>query len=296
MTNISKKLQDELSLHFDCQLPKIINIASSIDGTKKFLLRLSDGEHIEMVLMPSDKKNALCISTQVGCARGCSFCATAKMGLHRDLYSFEILSQILLAMHHTPDSPITNIVLMGMGEPLDNYLCVMEAIAVLQSDDGFRFSGRRITLSTSGIVPVIYTLADSGVKIKLAVSLNSAIGEKRSKLMPVNDIYPLTELKKALQYFRKKTAFRITFEYILISGYNMGKEDIKALGKYCGDISCKLNLIQYNDISSGAWKSPTDKEVDDFVQAIERFPFAITKRKSRGADISGACGQLVGAI
>ena len=294
MTNISKELQNKISDEFNTNLPMIIDIKKSTDNTTKFLLKLSDNELIEMVYMPGEKKNTICISTQVGCSRACSFCATAISGLKRNLYSEEIIAQLIVALNHYKDDKITNIVLMGMGEPLDNYENVVNSIKLISAESGFCYSGRRITLSTCGVVPKILELAESGLKIKLAVSLNSAINEKRSEIMPINDIYPLNELKNALLTFRKKTNFRITFEYIMIGNFNMGSEDIKALSKFCGDISCKINLINWNEVNELPWRRPRADQVTHFITALQHIPAAITLRKSRGEDIHGACGQLRG--
>ena len=294
MTNISTQLRDTLSNEFDTSLPKILETKESTDKTVKFLLELNDDTRIETVFMPDIKKNSICISSQVGCARDCVFCATAKLGLKRNLTQAELLSQIYIVYNHFPKVKITNLVLMGMGEPLDNYDIIISFIKILEAEEGLSFSGRRITLSTCGIIPKIYDLADSNIKLKLAISLNSAINENRSKIMSVNKIYPLDELKKALLYYRKKTRFRITFEYVMIENFNMSKADIKAISKFCGDISCKLNLIKWNEIHGLDWKSPSDKQVENFVNSLKNMPFAITLRKSRGADIRGACGQLAG--
>ena len=201
----------------------------------------------------------------------------------------------MIALNHYKEDKITNIVLMGMGEPLDNYENVVNSIKLIQAENGFCFSGRRITLSTCGVVPKILELAESGLKIKLAVSLNSAINEKRDEIMPINKIYPLNELKNALLTFRKKTNFRITFEYIMIGNFNMSSEDIKALSKFCGDISCKLNLINWNEVNGLSWVRPRADQVSLFMQGLQHIPAAITLRKSRGEDIAGACGQLRGA-
>jgi len=292
MTNLSKEIRERLSDEFDCSLPSIIDVKKSNDKSKKLLLKLHDNNLIEMVFMPSSDKNSLCISSQVGCSRLCAFCATGKLGLKRNLKQEELLAQVLIAFSYFKDHKITNIVLMGMGEPLDNIDNVLSFLRVLQAEDGFRFSGRRTTLSTCGIVPRINDLSNSGIKLKLAVSLNSAIDEKRSKIMPVNNTYPLSELKSALLSFRKKTNFRITFEYVMIDDFNMGSEDIKALIKFCGDISCKLNLIKWNKVSKLSLKSPSDKKVEAFIEKLQKLPCAVTYRKSRGVDIAGACGQL----
>ncbi len=293
MTSLSLKFRETLEKEFDFFLPEIIQTIDSQDGTKKFLLRLKDDNRIEMVFMPGEKKNTLCISSQVGCARNCAFCATATMGLKRNLTVHELIGQVLLATRTFPENKLTNLVLMGMGEPLDNYANVMKFVRIMQHEKGLSFSPRRMTLSTVGIIPGINKLAEESLKIKLAVSLNSCIDEKREKLMPITKQYNLKELKKTLITFRNKTAFRITFEYIMIKNFNMGKEDIKALKKFAGDLSCKINLIKWNPVKGLPWESPDEKEIEEFRKALESLSVAITLRQSRGSDISAACGQLV---
>jgi len=296
MTTLPESLRQKLKYDFDNFLPEIIKVDISKDGTKKFLLSLNDDNKIEMVLIPNDKKNTLCISSQVGCARNCGFCATASLGFTRNLEVYEILSQVFLAIEELEEKKLTNIVFMGMGEPLDNLQNVIKAVKILQEEQCFSFSPRRITISTCGIIPKLNELADSGLKIKLAVSLNSAIQEKREQLMPVSRKYPLTELKNALLDFRKKTAFRITFEYVMIKDFNVGKDDVKALLKFLGDISCKLNVIKWNEVSSMPFKSPSEEEVAEFILRMQKLSSAVTYRKSRGQDINGACGQLAGKV
>jgi 23S rRNA (adenine2503-C2)-methyltransferase len=306
MTNVKKTILDKLDNEFDLSLTKIIDKKISIDGSIKYLLQYqninnntTNSNSIEMVYIPSEKKHTLCISTQIGCARNCVFCATAKLGFTRNLTTAEILSQLIIA--YNSNHKITNIVLMGMGEPLDNYENVVLAIKTMQHSDGFNISGRKITLSTCGIVPRIYDLSKENIKIKLAISLNSAINKKRDLLMPVNKQYNLNELKNAILHFRKNTPYRVTFEYIMIDNFNMENDDIKAIIKFCSDISCKINLIKWNEFISNKSSqndkmeltSPSDKNIDIFIKKLSIFNNAITYRKSRGADISGACGQLV---
>ena len=292
MKNIPKNLRAFLDENIESALPEIVQKQVSIDGTTKYLLELPDGSKIEMVLMPSGKKNTLCVSSQVGCARDCQFCATATLGLKRNLTVSEILGQIYLARLELGENKLTNIVFMGMGEPLDNYDNLIISIKILQHEQAFSFSPRRITVSTSGVVPKIYKLAESGLKVKLAVSLNAAIDSKRSILMPINKIYPLAELKKALLDFRRKTNFRITFEYVLIKNFNMDDEDIKAIKKFLGDISCKINLIAWNAVENLPYLSPSEEEIDKFTEKLHVLSAAVTRRKSRGNDIAAACGQL----
>ncbi|MBT5420741.1 MAG: 23S rRNA (adenine(2503)-C(2))-methyltransferase RlmN [Candidatus Cloacimonetes bacterium] len=293
MTSLSEDLRTKLQETYQIGIPTILNKVVSVDGTTKYLLSLQDGSNIEMVIIPNGKKNTLCISSQVGCARQCEFCATAKLGFTRNLETYEITSQVFLAIKELSDDKLTNIVFMGMGEPLDNFDNVVKAIKILQHDLCFNFSPRRITVSTSGVIPQIYKLADTGLKLKLAVSLNSAIQAKREQLMPISKAYPLSELKKNLIDFRKKTPYRITFEYVMIKDYNIGRKDVKALLKYLGDISCKLNVIKWNKVDDLSYETPSATEVSRFINSMNILSSAVTYRRSRGTDIDAACGQLV---
>jgi len=292
MTSLSESLRTKLQSILNIAIPTIITKSSSSDGTTKYLLSLQDGSNIEMVLIPNGKKNTLCISSQVGCARKCEFCATAKLGLTRNLETHEITSQVFLAIKELGEEKLTNIVFMGMGEPLDNFDNVVKAIRILQHDLCFNFSPRRITVSTSGVIPQISKLADTGLKLKLAVSLNSAIQSKREILMPISKTYPLSELKKTLIDFRKKTPYRITFEYVMIKDFNLGRKDVKELLKYLGDISCKLNVIKWNKVDDLPYETPSTGEIDRFISSMSVLRSAVTYRRSRGADIDAACGQL----
>ena len=292
MTSLSEELRTKLQSILNITIPNIITKSISNDGTTKYLLSLQDGSNIEMVIIPNGKKNTLCISSQVGCARKCEFCATAKLRLTRNLKTHEITSQVFLAIKELGEHKLTNIVFMGMGEPLDNFDNVIKAIQIMQHDLCFNFSPRRITVSTSGVIPQITKLADTGLKLKLAVSLNSTIQSKREILMPISKIYPLSELKKTLIDFRKKTPYRITFEYVMIKDFNIGQEDVKSLLKYLGDISCKLNVIKWNKVDDLPYETPTTSEIDRFISSMSVLSSAVTYRKSRGADIDAACGQL----
>ena len=292
MTSLSESLRTKLQDILNIAIPIIITKSSSSDGTKKYLLSLQDGSNIEMVIIPNGKKNTLCISSQVGCARKCEFCATAKLGLTRNLETHEITSQVFLAIKELGEEKLTNIVFMGMGEPLDNFDNVIKAIRILQHDLCFNFSPRRITVSTSGVIPQISKLADTGLKLKLAVSLNSAIQSKREQLMPISKTYSISELKKTLIDFRKKTPYRITFEYVMIKDFNLGPKDVKALLKYLGDISCKLNVIKWNNVDDLPYETPSNGEIDRFISSMSVLSSAVTYRRSRGADIDAACGQL----
>ncbi|MFA5499296.1 MAG: 23S rRNA (adenine(2503)-C(2))-methyltransferase RlmN [Candidatus Cloacimonadia bacterium] len=292
MSNLPQDLRDRLKEKYSSELPKIVRKSVSVDGTKKYLLELTDSSYIEMVTIPEKKKLTLCVSSQVGCARGCAFCATAKNGLKRNLTSSEIIEQVVLAIRENPDRTLTNIVFMGMGEPLDNVVNVIKAVRILQDDRCLSFSPRRITVSTCGVIPGIRKLMESGLKVKLAVSLNAAIQRKREILMPVTKQYPLSDLIEELKYFRANTPFRITFEYVMIKDFNIGREDVKAIIKLLGQISCKLNLISWNETDGSNFKRPSEQEVDQFIKQLHQFSFAVTYRKSRGMDIEAACGQL----
>ena len=294
MTSLPEGLRKKLKNDFETELPEIIERKLSADGTTKYLLKLYDNHFIETVLIPNEKKNTLCISSQVGCSRNCSFCATGKLGLKRNLNTFEILAQIYLVGKELRPAKLTNIVFMGMGEPLDNFENMIDSLNILQNERCFKFSPRRITVSTCGIIPEITKLGNSGIKVKLAVSLNSAIQEKREKLMPVAKQYSLSELKKTLLDFRKKNPYRITFEYIMMKNVNISEKDAKALIKFAGDISCKINLIKWNEVDSFPYHSPADEEVEIFREKLEVIPAAVTFRQSRGSDIEAACGQLAG--
>lgn len=292
MTDLPQDFKAYLAETYDFALPEIIKVVTSQDSSVKFLLRLSDSSFIETVLMPEGEKNTLCLSSQIGCAFDCLFCATGKLTTQRDLFIHEIVAQVILAKQYLGSDKLTNLVFMGMGEPLDNLPNVIPAIRILQSDFGLQFSPRRMTISTCGYVPKIYELAEEGIKIKLAVSLNSAIDTKRSELMPVNNTYDLQELKTAIRYFRQSSPWRITFEYIMIPEYNMGEADARALMKYVGDLSCKVNLISWNKVLGLPWRSPTEQETWEFQDKLRQLPVSVTIRKSRGTDISAACGQL----
>jgi 23S rRNA (adenine2503-C2)-methyltransferase len=307
MKNLPADFRTYLNEHFSFDIPYLDKELFSKDGASKYRFRLSDNEVIESVLIPERTKHTLCISSQAGCKHKCSFCATGKMGFKRNLTTDEMVSQILLGSQEclktatipsaitNPPAPlprITNLVFMGMGEPMDNLDNVLQTLRIIQADNTLAFSPRRTTISTCGIVPAIIKFADSGVRAKLAISLNSAIDAKRDILMPVNRRYPLNELKQAALYYLRKTSFRITFEYILIPGENMGREDLNALRKFVGDISCKINFIPFNPGYSTTYQAPDAKQIEDFMRAAQALPQAITLRKSRGADVFGACGQL----
>jgi 23S rRNA (adenine2503-C2)-methyltransferase len=307
MTQLGKAARSTLSERFDIVHPEVVREQRSVDGTRKFLLRMQDGLCVEAVLIPSENAEArasgrltLCISTQVGCALDCAFCATASLKLKRDLTPGEILGQYLV-IRELPDRRVTNIVLMGMGEPLLNYENVMKALDILRHEKSCAVAASRITISTSGIVPGIIRMADDGRREKLALSLHAATDEVRSSLMPVNRRYGLVSIREALMYYYKRTRRRVTFEYILFDGLNDGPDDIRRLVKLCRTIPSKLNLIPFHDVTAvrprGAsmhlLPAPIER-VHAFADALRERNITVMLRSSSGYDIDAACGQLAG--
>lgn len=297
MSNISKSLRELLDNHFFIQAVKPENLQISKDKTIKLAFRLFDNSWVEGVLIPSDDRSTACISSQVGCNLGCEFCATGKLGLKRNLSVGEIYHQVVEIMNLAKEKynlSLTNIVFMGMGEPLLNYDNVLKAIEMICSEKGLGMSAQRITLSTVGLPRMIKRLADDNVKFGLAVSLHSANEKKRSSFMPVNDHNSLESLKEALIYFNKKTGERITFEYLLMDGINDGITDAKELAEYCKSFPVKINLIEYNSIGNSKFKKSNSKATDAFVSFLKSRNMIVNVRRSRGQDIDAACGQLAG--
>lgn len=293
MTDLSKGLRQGLTDKYVAENMRPEKTLISQDGTKKFLFRLSDGHPIEMVLMDMDEgKRTVCISSQAGCALACGFCATGTMGLLRDLTVGEIVGQLMYLREEFGSTAFSNIVMMGMGEPLNNFDNVVEALRIITDEPGLAVSPKKITVSTSGVTPKIKKLADTGMKLKLAVSLHAAIQFKRVKIMPVAETFGLEKLIEATRYYAEVTNSRITFEYILFKNFNNTMEDVKALEKLLRGIPCKINILAYNPVPGLDFERPTDEEVDWFgAQLQPRLP-AVTVRKSRGLDIDAACGQL----
>ncbi len=294
MTDISKELRRKLSgIAYIEKLKLMKKQTSRIDQTEKFLFELSDGKKIETVLMREKERVTLCISTQVGCALNCIFCATGSMGFERNLSAGEIVDQIICAKEHLKeDEKITNLVIMGMGEPLLNYENTLKSIRMIQSELGLSISAKRITLSTAGIVSQIYKLADEGLKIKLALSLNAPDDELRKKLMPITKKYPLSKVMEALKYYAEKNDTRITFEYVLIKDINDSKEQALELAKLVRGIPCKINLIPYNPVKNCPYEKPEEQTLQKFRDLLYPRAPAVTLRKSKGEDIQAACGQL----
>ena len=291
-SDLPLSLREKLSRDFFVYSVEPVSIKKSqSDGSIKFLLRLIDGKEVESVFIPDGKRRTVCVSSQVGCPLKCAFCATGMLGFKRNLEFWEILEQVRFVRDYVGER-ITNVVFMGMGEPMLNLDNVFDAIDLLQENDAFKIGARKITVSTAGVVPGIYRLLEYGKQVKLAVSLNSAIQEKREKIMPIAKRYPLSELKKAiLDYYKIKRRW-VTFEYIQLPGVNDSEEDVKALERFIRGIPCKINLIPYNSFEGSPFREPTEREVERFLRKLYRLKATITLRKSKGRDIKGACGQL----
>lgn len=295
MTNLSKKLRDELDQVFTIQNANVDLLQKSADGTIKNGVKLHDGLMVESVLIPTETRTTACVSSQVGCSLNCEFCATAKLKRMRNLDVAEIVDQVALIDRQSKlyfDRPLSNIVFMGMGEPLMNYKNVVDAIRKITQPDGLGMSPRRITVSTSGIPKMIKMLADENLKVKLALSLHSAIEQKRNEIMPFSEKFPLSQIMEALQYWYKQTGSVITFEYCVWRGINDGDEDIKALIKYCRKVPSKVNLIQYNPIGEGKFDHRSFEAEEKYVRELANAGITVMVRKSRGSDIDAACGQL----
>jgi 23S rRNA (adenine2503-C2)-methyltransferase len=294
MTDLARPLRARFRAEFTISTPHVASDETSVDGTRKFVLELSDRRRIESVFIPDTPSMTFCISTQVGCAMSCGFCLTGKMGLVRNLTAGEIAGQVrvLAAATGLLDSPF-NIVLMGMGEPLHNYDNTMKALRILHSEHGLSISPRRITLSTVGIVPGLERLAQEAMMPNLAVSLHATTDEQRTKLVPPNTKYPLAAILEACRRFPLKTRSRITFEYVLLDGVNDTPEDARRLVKLLSGIKAKVNLIPLNPAPGIPYGRPSDARVDRFAQILADRHITVSVRKSRGRDIRAACGQLI---
>ena len=292
MKNIPKSLINKLEENFTITMPEIVEVyKSELDGTEKFLLGFSDGNLIESVLMRYKHGNSICISTQVGCRMGCKFCASTIGGRVRNLTTGEILSEVIAVQNYIGER-ISNIVLMGSGEPLDNYDNVVKFLEIVSADYGLNIGQRHITLSTCGIVPKIYELADKELSITLAISLHAFSDEKRKEIMPIANKYTISELLEACRYYLNKTKRRITFEYALVKDVNDGMEDAKALGKLLSGMLCHVNLIPVNEIKENSFKRSSKKAIEDFSEILRNNGIEVTTRREMGSDINAACGQL----
>lgn len=295
MTNISLQTRELLKEHFAINHIKVDQMQRSADGTIKNAVKLHDGMIVESVLIPTDTRITACISSQVGCSLDCNFCATARLKRMRNLNADEIYDQVVAIKEEGElyfDRPLTNIVYMGMGEPLLNYKNVLESIEKITSPEGLGMSPRRITLSTVGIPKMIKQLADDEVKFNLAVSLHSAIDESRSKMMPINDVSNLAELAESLQYWHSKTKRKVTFEYVVWKGINDDEKHARALAKYCGKVASKVNIIEYNPIDDGEFQQAHPASLEMYKRILEEKGIIVNVRRSRGKDIDAACGQL----
>ena len=295
MTNISIQTRDHLQAHFVINHIKVDSIQRSKDGTIKNGVKLHDGLVVESVLIPTGTRTTACVSSQVGCSLDCSFCATARLKRMRNLNPDEIYDQVVAIdresrLYH--NRPLSNIVFMGMGEPLMNYKNVLAAIEKITSEEGLGMSPKRIVVSTSGVPKMIKKMADDNVKFNLAVSLHSAIQETREKIMPFAKSFTLTDLKESLEYWYEKTAKQITYEYVVWKGINDQKQDVEALITFCSYVPCKVNIIEYNPIDDGVFQQADNKALDLYISMLEKARIPVTVRRSRGKDIDAACGQL----
>ncbi len=291
MTNFSKSLRSRLSELAHLGHLEVADQRMAADGsTIKFLFRLPDGHHVESVYMEDGKRRTVCLSSQVGCALGCEFCATGAMGFIRDLSAGEIVDQ-LLAIHRIVGTEATNVVLMGMGEPFLNYQEVITASDLISHDKGIAIGKRKIIISTAGIIPRIKQFTDEGQRYKLAISLNAPDDVTRTRLMPINKKYPVHELMNAARYYAAKSRNRITFEYVLIDSVNDSDAHALALKKLIGDLRCKINLIPYNAVE-GQFRPPSEDRIHAFIQPFLDMNVVISVRRSKGTEIQAACGQL----
>jgi 23S rRNA (adenine2503-C2)-methyltransferase len=295
MTNLSIGLRDMLKTHFTINHIKVDKMQRSADGTIKNAVTLFDGMVVESVLIPTEKRITACVSSQVGCSLACKFCATARLKRQRNLSPDEIYDQVVAIKEQAElfyGRPLTNIVFMGMGEPLLNYNNVITAIEKITSQKGLNMASKRITVSTVGVAKMIMKMADDGVKFNLAVSLHSALNATRSSIMPINDTNPLEELGDALRYWYQKTERKVTYEYVVWKGINDSEEDARALLKFCKVIPSKVNLIEYNPIDDGEFQQASESALSMYMHLLESHGITTRIRKSRGKDIDAACGQL----
>ncbi len=291
MSNIPIELRNKLKEKFDLHIFNILQKQVSKDGTKKYLFDVLDGNAIESVLMEYKHGFTICVSSQIGCKMGCKFCASTGVKFSRNLTAGEIVEQ-LLAIQRDENIKISNLVFMGIGEPLDNYDNVMKAIAILNNPKGINMGARHISISTSGLVPRIYELADKNIQCTLSISLHSANNEKRSQMMPVNKVYNIEELMKACKYYTEKTNKRISFEYALAKENNDNLADAKELVKLLRGMLCHVNLIPINKIENGKYSKSTNENILKFRDYLNEKGIVATVRRELGSDIEAACGQL----
>ncbi len=295
MTNLSKDLRVLLANHFSINHSAHAQVQRSQDGTLKNAVQLHDGKIVESVLIPTNTRSTACVSSQVGCSLDCSFCATAQLKRMRNLNPDEIFDQVAMLNSQSLEHykrPLSNIVFMGMGEPMMNYSNVMQAIEKITSPEGLGMSPKRITVSTSGIPKIIKKMADEYPKFKLAVSLHSAVEQTRNNIMPFTENFPLASLRESIQYWYAKTKTRVTYEYVVWKGINDTAEDADALVRFCACAPAKVNLIEYNPVGNDAFAQATNASIDMYINALTSKQIPVTVRRSRGKDIDAACGQL----
>jgi 23S rRNA (adenine2503-C2)-methyltransferase len=302
MSDLSKALREKLATLAEITLPEIALERRSDDGTVKWVLRLADGNAIETVFIPEDERGTLCISSQVGCALDCTFCSTAQQGFNRNLTAHEIIGQLWLANSRLPvpegrSRAVTNVVFMGMGEPLANFDAVVESIDLMLDDNAYGLSKRRVTLSTSGLVPALDRLGEI-TDVALAVSLHAPNDALRDRLVPINRKYPIRELLAACRRYTRDGGrhHRVTFEYVLLAGINDQPEHARELIRLLRDVPCKINLIPFNPFPGAPFVRPTEEAVRDFERTLGTAGFVTIVRRTRGDDIDAACGQLVGQV
>ena len=298
MTNLGSELIEKLKQNSTIEVPEVVDVSTSSEGTKKFLLKLDNDSFIEMVKIPEKKRQTLCISSQAGCALQCSFCATGFNGFKRNLTSSEIISQLWLANYYENDSNrVSNVVFMGMGEPLMNTENVLKTINIMQDQKCYSLSKRRITLSTSGIVPQIDAITGK-TDVSLAISLHASNDDLRNKIVPINKKYPIKDLLSSSKKYLKSLSSKsyITIEYILIKDVNDSIKDARNLVNLLSDLKCKINLIPFNPFPQSEYERSTDQKVDAFKSYLIKNNFIATVRVTRGDEIDGACGQLVGKL
>ncbi len=303
MTDISKDLREKLKQTSDISLPKILEDYKSEDGSRKWIVEVASGSHVEMVFIPESGRGTLCISSQAGCSLDCSFCATGKQGFNSNLSVAEIIGQLWWANYHLGafegkmERQVSNIVMMGMGEPLLNFDNVMEALSIMMEDCAYGLSKRKVTISTSGVVPAIDKLKDY-TNASLAVSLHAPNDELRSQIMPINRKYPIKELLRSVQsYMDSLSDKRVpVIEYTLIAGVNDHRQHARDLAKLLEQLPCKINLIPFNPFSLSDYRRPSSSSVSNFRQILQQAGYTVTVRTTRGDDIGAACGQLVGDV
>jgi 23S rRNA (adenine2503-C2)-methyltransferase len=290
MTNLSKELRNMLKSMFHFGLPGISETIVSKDGSLKYLLATNDGQVVESVFMPEDGRSTLCLSTQVGCKMSCAFCVTGKIGFVRDLSASEIVGQVMAVRPHMGEDRITNVVFMGMGEPLDNADNVLKAIEIMEEPLGLKISHRRLTISTVGLLDGLKRLTPK--KAQIAISLNAATGPVRTRLMPINRVYPLHDLIAYVKGLGNTGRLRVTFEYVMLKQVNDSLEDARKLADLLKGVRCKINLIPYNESPYNEFRSPDEESVKQFQSYLIERHFTAIVRDSRARDIGGGCGQL----